>query len=91
MQEQASILQHFFFRIAAIVSLSMFGKRFRKLLFIFVANVGLLHRDRVRHGPQEHQGGVPRGQDLRGDPQLPALREQERAGPGANAGHLDEV
>ena len=52
---------------------------------------GLLHCDRIRHRPQEHQGGVPRGPHLRGDAQLPLVREQERAGPGAHAGNVDKV
>ena len=37
------------------------------------------------------EGWVSRGSDLRGDAQLPPLREQDRAGPGSHAGKLEGI
>ena len=47
---------------------------------------GLLYSHSLCHRPEEHQGRVPRGSDLRGDAQLPSLRKQDRTRPRLDAG-----
>lgn len=48
----------------------------------------MLHIHCVRHRQEAYQGRVPGGEDLRGDPEHPALREQERSRPGLDASHV---
>ena len=47
---------------------------------------GLLYSHSLCHRPEEHQGRVSRGSDLRGDAQLPSLRKQDRTRPRLDAG-----